>query len=133
MAKEAAEEKLKSTVIEHLQPWQAIFTVLTWVVTQFDITDWQTLVLIAMLCATLGFAMIKGYQHNEIVREVVAPWIVEKAIDLLSVYMKKVTPVPTDPSIEARVSILKKQIAVLETQKVPIPDVPEPKPVEVTH
>ena len=128
MAKEAVQEKVKATVIEHLQPWQAIFTVLTWVVTQFDISEWQTLVLIAMLCSTLGFAMIKGYQHNEIVREVVAPWIVEKAVGLLSDYMKKVTPTSEDPTIEARVSILKKQVAVLESIKAPTPIIPEPKP-----
>ena len=80
---------------DKLQPWQAVFAIFTYVITQFDISDVNNLILIAIVATTLGFVMRSTYKHKEQVKEVVAPWLLERVIQILSDYLPK-TPTPKE-------------------------------------
>jgi len=85
---------------DKLQPWQAVFAIFTYVITQFDISDVNNLILIAIVATTLGFVMRSTYKHKEQVKEVVAPWLLERVIQILSDYLPKTAPPTATPTPE---------------------------------
>ena len=80
---------------DKLQPWQAVFAIFTYAITQFDISEPNVLILIGIVSATLGFVMRSTYKHKEQVKEVVAPWLLQRVIQILSDYLPK-TPPPSE-------------------------------------
>ena len=82
---------------DKLQPWQAVFAVFTFVITQFDLSNTNTLILVGMVSVTLGFVMKSTYQHKEKVKEVVAPWLLQQALKVLKEYMPELPVEPVAP------------------------------------
>ena len=80
---------------DKLQPWQAVFAIFTYAITQLDISDTNNLILIGIVAVTLGFVMRSTYKHKEKVKEVVAPWLLQRVIQILSDYLPK-TPTPAE-------------------------------------
>jgi len=80
---------------DKLQPWQAVFAIFTYAITQFDISEPNVLILIGIVAGTLGFVMRSTYKHKEQVKEVVAPWLLQRVIQILSDYLPK-TPTPKE-------------------------------------
>jgi hypothetical protein len=85
-------ETIKTGFTERLQPWQAIFGVLTYVIGAFDITEWQTLALCGFLLLGLAFTQRANYKHKEAIKSVVIPWLVERLLETLGEYLG--TPAP---------------------------------------
>ena len=67
---------VSTAVQDKVQPWQAVFTIFTFALTQFDIGETNTVILLGMILTTLGFVMRSTYKHKEAVKEIVAPWLV---------------------------------------------------------
>ena len=83
---------------DKIQPWQALFAVFTFALTQFDLGQTNTVILLGMLLAALGFVMRSTYQHKQAVKDIVAPWLVEQVIKVLSDYLEPHLPaVPEEP------------------------------------
>ena len=64
MAKEAVESTIETGISSRLQPWQAIFAVMTYALSQFGIEDEKALILYGLILATLGFVQISTYKHK---------------------------------------------------------------------
>lgn len=77
---------------DKLQPWQAVFAIFTYAITQFEMSETNTLILVGMIAATLGFVMRSTYKHKESVKEVVAPWLLERVLEILGDYLKPTLP-----------------------------------------
>jgi hypothetical protein len=93
-------EQVKTATMDRLQPWQALFGILTYVIGAFDISEWQTLVLCGFLVIGLGFTQRSTYKHKEAIKEVVTPWLVEKLLCILEDYISKPEepePPPEEP------------------------------------
>jgi hypothetical protein len=89
--------KVSTGAQERLQPWQALFAVFTYALTQFDIGQTNTIILLGMIIVGLGFVQRSTYRHKEAVKEIVAPWAVEQAIRVLSDYLEpKLPDVPVE-------------------------------------
>lgn len=91
--------KIQTGVTEKLQPWQALFGLLTYVVTQFDVSDDKVLILCAFLAATLGFTQVMNYKHKEAVKEVVAPWLLERLLKILGEYLPTLPEPPSETPV----------------------------------
>jgi len=107
-------EEVRTATIERLQPWQALFGILTYVVGAFDITQWQTLLLCGFLCIALGFTQRSTYKHKEAIKEVVAPWLVERLLSVLMDYLPQEEPEVSEEPDE--LETLKAQLAELEAK-----------------
>ena len=95
----ALSKQAVSTAVQNkVQPWQAVFTIFTFALTQFDIGETNTVILLGMILTTLGFTMRSTYKHKEAVKEVVAPWLVEQLLQVISDYLSP--QLPTPPSEE---------------------------------
>jgi hypothetical protein len=66
-----------------------LFGILTYVVGAFDLSQWQTLILCGLLLLALGFVQRSTYKHKEAIKEVVAPWLVERLLTVLDEYLPK--------------------------------------------
>ena len=84
---------------DKLQPWQAVFAIFTYAITQFEISDTNVLILVGMIAATLGFVMRSTYKHKESVKEVVAPWLLERVLEILGDYLKPELPEPPEEPV----------------------------------
>ena len=81
---------------DKLQPWQAVFAIFTFVITQFDMSSNNVLILIGMVSLTLGFVMRSTYKHKEAVKAVVAPWLLQSLLKIVEDYLPA-TPEPDQP------------------------------------
>ena len=96
-----SKETVSTAVQDKIQPWQAVFTIFTFALTQFDIGETNTVILLGMILTTLGFVMRSTYKHKEAVKEVVAPWLVQKLLELVSEYLAPTLPdTPEDAPVE---------------------------------
>ena len=89
-----SKDKISTAVQDKIQPWQALFAILTYSLTQFDIGEANTIILLGMILAALGFVQRSTYKHKEAVKEIVAPWLLEKLLHEVSEYLKPEMPEP---------------------------------------
>jgi hypothetical protein len=122
---EVSRNAIKTGLTDRLQPWQALFGILTLVVTQFDISDDKVLILCGILAATLGFTQITNYKHKEAIKEVVAPWLIQRLLEILGEYIPDLPVKPSDIiepivgeglDMSERLEVLKERLAALEAE-----------------
>ena len=89
--------KVSTAVQDKIQPWQALFAILTYSLTQFDIGEVNTIILLGMILTALGFVQRSTYKHKEAVKDIVAPWLLEKLLKEVSEYLEPKIP---DPPVE---------------------------------
>ena len=95
---EVSKTAVSTAVQDKLQPWQAVFAIFTYAITQLDIGQTNTVILIGMILATLGFVQVSTYKHKEAVKQVVAPWLVEQLLKVISEYLApQLPPTPEEP------------------------------------
>ena len=95
---EISKNRVSTAVQDKLQPWQALFAVFTYSLTQFDIGQTNTIILLGMMLAALGFIQRSTYKHKEAVKEVVAPWLLEQLLKIASEYLApQLPPTPEEP------------------------------------
>ena len=116
---EVSKEKVSTAVQDKIQPWQALFAILTYSLTQFDIGEANTIILLGMILAALGFVQRSTYKHKEAVKDIVAPWLVEKLLKEVSEYLapdlpETPEPVAEEPTKEEIIAELHTRLAVLE-------------------
>jgi hypothetical protein len=114
--------RVSTAAQDKLQPWQAMFAVFTYALTQFDIGQTNTIILLGMIITGLGFVQNSTYKHKQAIKDIVAPWAVEQAIHVLSEYLKPELPrppekiekpvecEPTREEIEAKLRALKAEV-----------------------
>ena len=122
---EQAKTKIHTGISERLQPWQALFALLSYVVGTYGIEDEKALILYGMILACLGFVMVSNYKHKEAIKNVVAPWLVEQLLKTISDYLAPTLPEPPaeepipeldEPDKERTIAEIKARIESL-TQK----------------
>jgi hypothetical protein len=91
---EVSKRAVSTAVQDKLQPWQALFAIFTYALTQFDIGQTNTIILLGMMLAALGFVQRSTYKHKEAVKDVVAPWLVEQLLKVISDYLEPKLPEP---------------------------------------
>ena len=91
---EVSKKAISTAVQDKVQPWQALFTIFTFALTQFDIGETNTIVLLGIIMAGLGFVMNSTYKHKQATKDVVAPWLVEQVVRILSEYLTPQVPTP---------------------------------------
>ena len=121
---EVSKTAVSTAVQDKLQPWQALFAIFTYTLTQFDIGLTNTVILLGMILTALGYVMRSTYQHKQAVKEVVAPWLVEQLLKIVSEYLAPQLPTPPEeppeepiePVIdkEKTIEALQAKIALLE-------------------
>ena len=89
---EPAKEIVETGFWDKLQPWQAVFSVFMYSLGIYGVEDEKALVLYAMLLVTLAFAMVSQYKHQEATKSVVVPWVLEKALKIVSKYLEPYYP-----------------------------------------
>jgi len=94
------EETVSTGLSSRLQPWQAIFAIMTYAISQFGISDEKALILYGIIMATLGFVQISTYKHKEAIKQVVAPWLVEQLLKTISEYLAPQLPTPPEEPVE---------------------------------
>ena len=100
---EPAKDKITTGISDRLQPWQAIFSVFMYALGTYGIENDRALILYALILATLAFAMVSGYRHSEATKSVVAPWLLEKLLKIVSKYLAPQLPqAPTEALPEPR-------------------------------
>ena len=92
MAKEAVENTVETGISSRLQPWQAIFGILTYAIGVYGIENEKALILYGLILATLGFVQVSTYKHKEAIKQVVAPWLVEQLLKIVSEYLAPQLP-----------------------------------------
>ena len=97
---EVSKEKVSTAVQDKIQPWQALFAILTYALTQFDIGEANTIILLGMILAALGFVQRSTYKHKEAVKDIVAPWLVEKLLKEISEYLEPHLPITPEEDPE---------------------------------
>ena len=114
-------------VSSRMQPWMALFTILSYVIGVYGISDDRALVLYGMILAALGFVMVNTNKHNEAIKSTVIPWLIEQILTTLGKYLAPpAPPVEGEPIFdevddkEAVLAELKEQIAALELAAVAI-------------
>jgi len=88
--------RISTAAQDKLQPWQALFAVFTYALTQFDIGETNTIVLLGIIMIGLGFVQNSTYKYKQAIKDIVAPWAVEQAIQILSDYLKPELPAPPE-------------------------------------
>ena len=89
---------METGLSNRLQPWQALFALLSYAVGIYGIDDEKALILYGIIAACMGFVMQSNYRHKQAIKEIVAPWLVEQLLNTLSEYLEKP---PTPEEIEA--------------------------------
>jgi len=104
MAKEAVAGAVETGLSSKLQPWQALFALISYAVGVYGIEDEKALILYGMILACLGYVMTTNYKHKEAIKEIVAPWLVEQLLKTLSDYLgTPATPEETENGTIVRV------------------------------
>ena len=91
-----SKDSVSSAVQDKLQPWQALFAIFTYTLTQFDIGETNTLILLGVIATTLGFVMNSTYKHKQATKDIVAPWLVEQLLRIVSEYLAPTLPAPPE-------------------------------------
>ena len=91
---ELAKDTVETGITSRIQPWQAIFALLTYALGTYGIEDEKALILYGMVLACLGFVMVSNYKHKEAIKSVIAPWLVEQLLKTLSEYLAPQLPEP---------------------------------------
>ena len=114
---EVSKSAVSTAVQDKLQPWQAMFAVFTYALTQFDIGQINTIILLGMILASLGFVQRTTYKHKEAVKDIVAPWLLERLLKEVSEYLAPHMPAPPEePTKEEQIEELTKRIHELGTE-----------------
>jgi len=106
-------EPVRTATIDRLQPWQALFGILTYVIGAFNIAEVNVIILCGMLLVGLGFVQRSTNQHKEAIKEVVAPWVLERLLKILEEYA------PSEPELtpeQIEIEELKAKIALMEEE-----------------
>ena len=122
---EQAKSAVQTGISERLQPWQALFALLTYALGTYGIEDEKALILYGMVLACLGFVMVSNYKHKEAIKKVIAPWLVEQLLKTVSEYLEPELPEPpaeeptppepiAQPDKEAVIAEIKGAIKALE-------------------
>lgn len=91
---EVVKDSVETGITSRIQPWQAIFALLTYALGTYGIEDEKALILYGMVLACLGFVMVSNYKHKEAIKKVIAPWLVEQLLKTLSEYLAPQLPEP---------------------------------------
>ncbi len=122
---ELVKESVETGISNRLQPWQAIFALLSYALGTYGIENERALILYGMILATLGFTMLTNYKHKEAIKKVIAPWLVEQLLKTLSEYLEPTLPEPpvekipepiTEPDREEIKAELREAIEILEQE-----------------
>ena len=119
---EISKDKVSTAVQDKIQPWQALFAVFTYALTQFEIGEVNTIILLGMILAALGFVQRSTYKYKAEVKEIVAPWLLEKLLKEVSEYLEPKIPEPPaeepepEPIDEPTREELLARLAELETE-----------------
>ena len=110
---EELKEQITDGILGKLQPWQAMFMILSYMITQFELSEIHNLVAVGMIAATLGFAMVSNYKHKEEMKVIITPFLVDQVLKILKDYMPplKVEPEPI-PLLEPEVVYIEKIVEV---------------------
>lgn len=102
MKMEVAKDTVETGLSNRLQPWQAIFALLTYALGTYGIEDEKAIILYGLILATLGFVMVSNYKHKEAIKKVIAPWLVEQILKTLGDYLEPTLPEPPkeEPPLE---------------------------------
>lgn len=111
-------EKVTDGILGKIQPWQAIFGMLSYVIFNYDMEIWQNLTLIAILAVMLGHAMVNKNKHTEAMKEVVTPFIVDQLFKTLEEYLppkEEQEPIVVEKIVEKIVEVPVEKIVYLPT------------------
>ena len=121
-----AKNAVHTGISERLQPWQALFALLTYALGTYGLEDEKALILYGMVLACLGFVMVSNYKHKEAIKSVIAPWLVEQLLKTISDYLEPTLPEPpadepipepiAEPDKERVIAELKEAIEVLSKE-----------------
>ena len=93
---EFTKDRVETGLFNRLQPWQALFALLTYAFGIYGIDDDRAIILYGLILATLGFVMVSNYKHKEAIKSVIAPWLVEQLLKTLGYYLEPQLPEPPD-------------------------------------
>jgi len=115
-----SKDAVSSAVEGKLQPWQALFAIFTYSLTQFDIGQTNTVILLGMILTALGFVMSSTYKHKQATKDIVAPWLLQQLLRIASEYLAPTLPdtpeaTPTEP-VEVPELTRTEQIAIIEAR-----------------
>ena len=119
MTIEISKKAVSTAVQDKIQPWQALFAIFTYALTQFDIGETNTIILLGMILTGLGFVMKSTYTHKQITKDVVAPWLLQRLLEELKQYLPDLPEPPTEepePIDEPTREELLARLAELETE-----------------
>jgi len=91
-----SKDAVSSAVEGKLQPWQALFAIFTYSLTQFDIGQTNTVILLGMILTALGFVMSSTYKHKQATKDIVAPWLLQQLLRIASEYLAPTLPAPPE-------------------------------------
>ena len=99
---EISKTAVSTAVQDKVQPWQALFAIFTYALTQFDIGETNTIILLGMILTGLGFVMRSTYKHKQETKDVVAPWLLQRLLEALKDYLPDLPepPTPEEPVVE---------------------------------
>ena len=125
MKMETAKDHVETGLSNRIQPWQAIFALLTYALGTYGIEDEKALILYGLILATLGFVMVSTHKHKEAIKKVIAPWLVEQILQTLGEYLEPTLPEPpqeqppepiAEPDKEKVIAELREAIATLSEE-----------------
>ena len=97
---EISKNAVSTAVQDKVQPWQAVFAIFTYALTQFDIGETNTIILLGMILTALGFVMTSTYKHKQATKDVVAPWLLQRLLDVLKEYLPDLPDPPAEEPVE---------------------------------
>lgn len=114
---EKAQEHVETGLSNRLQPWQAIFALLSYALGTYGIENERALILYGMILATLGFTMLTNYKHKEAIKKVIAPWLVEQILQTLGEYLEPTLPEPPTEEPPEPIAELDKEKVIAELRE----------------
>jgi len=123
MAKDGIIGTVNSGIGSRMQPWMALFSILTYAIGVYGISDEKALILYGLILGTMGFVMVSTNKHNEAIKSTVVPWLIEQILNTLGKYLA-----PPEPPLEGEpildetehkekvLADLKAQVAALEAE-----------------